>query len=204
MKINLRVLALAAIAVLAPSLALAVASTPLQQQVMCSPNIPGEQGSRQIGTPVNSPVPSGTVYTLNSQGCAAILLADVGYMRSLGFGIGANLFSIQSTGALTSASTATTVLIGTLPAGTYISAIMLNEIAGAAITGGVDIGDAASGTQFVSAQALSANGLIMVADSAITRVVGSTGTPVARPVYATCHTSCNAGSVTITVLYSYF
>lgn len=196
--------ALATAALLWAAPALAAASTPLQQQVMCAsdPGV-GAPGARTIGG-TNSAVPSLTLYILNGQGCAAILLQDVAYFRSQGFTQGANLQSIQSTGAVTSASSATSVQIGTLPAGAMIVGVMLNEIAGAAITGGVDIGTTSTGTDIASAVALGANALVTVADSALTRLFGTTGTPVAKPVFVTCHTSCNAGSVTITILWSYF
>lgn len=180
--------------------AFSAASTPLQQQWLCAPEASGAAtGARRVVNPNTN-----NAVGLNGDGCGLFLRADVGYWLTQGFSVGPNLFSIQSTGALTSASSATSVNIGTLPAGAYISAIMLNEIAGAAITGGVAMGTAASGTQIVTAQALGANGLLMVADSAITRVFGTTGSPNAVSIFATCVTSCNAGSVTITVLYSYF
>lgn len=201
-----RCLALAAIAAFAlwQSPAQTAPSTPLQQQILCGPEVSGATtGSRTIGGTLSA-VPSGTIYGLNGQGCALVKLQDVPYFQSQGYTTGANLFSIQSTGAVTSAASATSVQIGVLPAGAYISAIMLNEILGAAITGGVDIGTTSTGTDFASAVALGANALVMVADSALTRVVGVTGTPTAKPIFVTCHTSCNAGSVTVTVLYSYF
>lgn len=178
--------------------AFSAASTPLQQQWLCAPS--AQSGAKRLVNPNTN-----NVVGTNGRGCGLFLLADVGYWLSQGYSVGPNLFSIQSTGALTSAASATTVNIGTLPAGAYISAIMLNEIAGAAITGGVALGTAASGTQIVAAQALGANGLLMVADSAIVaRVFGTVGTPNAVSIFATCVTSCNAGSVTITVLYSFF
>lgn len=181
--------------------ALAVTSTPLQQQWLCAPEASGAAtGARRVVNPNTN-----NAVGLNGDGCGLFLRADVGYWLTQGFSVGPNLFSIQSTGALTSAASATTVNIGTLPAGAYISAIMMNEIAGAAITGGVAMGTAASGAQIVTAQALGANGLLMVTDAAILlRVFGTTGTPVQQAIFATCVTSCNAGSVTITVLYSYF
>lgn len=204
---TLRALLAAALflAPLAPAPVFAAASTPLQQQVMCSPEpAVSAAGPRLVGGSLSA-VPTGTLYSINGQGCTLVKLADVGYFQSQGYTAGPNTFSIQSTGALTSASSATSVQIGTLPAGGYITGIMLNEIAGAAITGGVDIGTASTGTQIVSAQALGANGLLAVADSAVVaRVFGTTGTPNAVAIWATCHTSCNAGSVTITILWSYF
>lgn len=180
--------------------AFSAASTPLQQQWLCAPEASGAAtGARRVVNPNTN-----NAVGLNGDGCGLFLRADVGYWLTQGFSTGPNLFSIQSTGALTSAASATTVLIGTLPAGAFIQAIMLNEIAGAAITGGVDLGTTASGTDYVSAQAVAANAALIVKDAGITRFVSSSGSPIAQSIYATCHTSCNAGSVTITVLYSYF
>src|SRR6267154_208514 len=52
---------------------------------MCSSDVAGGvQGPRTIGGTL-SPVPSGTTYVLNGQGCALIALADVGYFQSQGF-----------------------------------------------------------------------------------------------------------------------
>jgi hypothetical protein len=197
----LKVASLAALALL-PWSAQAATSTVTQQVIMCAsdPGI-GPPGARTIGGTLSA-VPSGTVYVLNGQGCAAIAKGDVGYFQSQGFTPGSNLFTIQYAG-VTSAASATTQLVGTLPAGAIIQNVILAETAGAAITGGVDIGTTASGTNYVSAQALGANGLLVVADSALTRIVGSSGNTTAQSVYVTCHTSCNAGSVTITILWSY-
>jgi len=205
MKMNLRILALAAAVLLPSSGAFAAASTPNQQQVMCQGDVSGATtGTRTIGGTLSA-VPSGTIYVLSGQGCVLVKQQDIAYFLSQGFTPGPNLFSIQSTGALTSAASATTVLIGTLPAGAFIQSVVLQEIAGAAITGGVDIGTTASGTDIASAVALGANALVTVADSALTRIFkDGSNNPVAKGINVTCHTSCNAGSVTITVLYSYY
>lgn len=192
-----------ALSAFAPLPALPATSTVNQQQVMCQGDVSGATtGTRTIGGTLSA-VPSGTIYVLNGQGCALIAIGDVAYFQSQGFTAGANLFSLQFAG-ITSAASATTQQIGTMPKGGVIIGILLAETAGNSITGGVDIGTTASGTNIVSAQALSANGLITVADSAIAlRIVGSSGSTVANPVYVTCHTSCNNGSITVTVFYSF-
>lgn len=203
MKMNLRILALAAAALLPWSgQALAAASTVNQQQVLCQGDVSGATtGTRTIGGTLSA-VPSGTIYVLSGQGCALIATGDVGYFLSQGFTAGANLFSIQFAG-LTSAASATTVQVGTLPKGAIIQNVILAETAGASITGGVALGTTASGTNYVTAQALGANGLLVVADSALTRIIGSSGNTLAQPVFMTCVTSCNNGSVTVTILYSF-
>jgi hypothetical protein len=204
MKMNLRILALAVAAAALgwSSPGFTAASTVNQQATVCQGDVSGATtGTRTIGGTLSA-VPSGTIYVLNGQGCALVAIGDVAYFLSQGYTQGSNLFSIQYAG-VTSAASATTTQVGILPKGAVIMAVIMAETAGAAITGGVDIGKAASGTDFASAVALGANALITVADSALTRIVGTSGTTTQWPVYVTCHTSCNAGSITITILYSF-
>jgi hypothetical protein len=112
---------------------------------------------------VTNPGTSGGSYNLNAQGCAPISLAnsDAAYFQSQGYTPGPNLFSlIQQT--ITVSTTATTSTI-TLPANAYIAGIVLQETAGNAVTGGVDIGNATSATAYASAVTLGANALVAVA-----------------------------------------
>ncbi len=191
-----------ALAALAPLPAFPAASIVNQQQVLCAPEVAGAtNGARTVGG-TGSQVPSGTLYSLNSQGCGLIAVGDVGYFLSQGFTPGPNLFSIQYAG-VTSAASATSVQVGVLPKGALIMGVLLAETAGNAITGGVDIGTTSTGTNYASAVALGANAVVMVADSALTRIIVSSGNTLAEPVFVTCHTSCNNGSITITVLYSF-
>jgi hypothetical protein len=202
MKNFLRILAASALAVQlwSPAPVFAAASTVNQQRMMCQNDVTGaSSGARTIGGTLSA-VPSGSIYTLNGSGCTLVAVGDVAYFLSQGFAFGAQTGMIQYAG-LTSASSATSVLIGTLPQGAVIQSILLAETAGAAITGGVAIGTTSSGTNIVTAQALGANGLLVVADASVTKIIGSTGTTLANPVYATCVTSCNAGSVTISIIY---
>ena len=194
---------LAAAALLAlASPAVPAASVVNQQQVLCSNDIPSAgSGPRTIGGTL-SPVPSGTLYVLNGQGCAAVAVGDVGYFQSQGFTPGTNFFSIQYAG-VTSAASATSVQVGVLPKGAVIMGVLLAETAGNAITGGVDIGTTSTGTNYASAVTLGANAVVTVLDSALTRIIVSTGNTLAEPVFVTCHTSCNSGSITITIFWSY-
>jgi hypothetical protein len=203
MKMNLRILALAAAALLPWSTpSFPAASTVNQQQVMCQGDVSGATtGTRTIGGTLSS-VPSGTLYVLNGQGCALIAVGDVAYFLSQGFTAGPNLASIQFAG-ITSAASATTQQVGTLPKGAIIMTVLLAETAGNAITGGVDIGTTASGTNYASAVALGANAVVTVTDAALTRIVVSSGNTIAQPVFLTCHTSCNSGSITVTIFYAF-
>lgn len=202
MKFTLRAALVAALclAALAPAPVLAAASVVNQQRNMCQGDVSGATtGTRTIGG-TGSAVPSGTLYVLNGQGCAFIAVGDVGYFLSQGFTAGPQTGMIQFAG-LTSAASATTVQIGVLPAGAIIQSIVMAETAGAAITGGVALGTTASGTNIVTAQTLGANAATVLADTAVTKIITSSGTTLANPVFATCVTSCNAGSVTISIIY---
>jgi len=81
---------------------------------------------------------------------------------------------------------------------------VLQETAGNAVTGGVDIGNATSATAYASAVTLGANAAVAVADSALTRVYPATTPTSAQKILTVCHTSCNSASFNITIFYSYF
>jgi hypothetical protein len=83
-------------------------------------------------------------------------------------------------------------------------AIVLQESAGNAVTGGVDIGNGTSATAYASAVALGANALVAVADSALTRVYPATTPTVAEQILVACHTACNSANFNITILFSFF
>lgn len=179
----------------------AAASVAVDYLYLCAPEqAVGTAGPRRV----TNPGASGGSYQLNNQGCALISLAnsDAAYFISQGYVQGVNLFSLIQTG-ITANTTATTSTI-TLPANAVIMAIVLQESAGNAITGGVDIGNATSATAYASAVALGANALVAVADSALTRVYPATTPTSAQKILTVCHTGCNSGIINITILYSYF
>ena len=187
---------------LSPELANAAPSTQTAHAYLCAPEpVVGSSGPRRVvnTSSTASPQPS---YILNSGGCAVIASGDIGYFLGQGFYYGPNIFSLVQTG-ITATTTASTSTI-TLPASAVIQNIVLAETAGNAITGGVDIGDSGSATRFASAVALGANATVVVADSALTRVFANSGTPASDQILVACHTSCNSGSINITILYSYF
>ncbi len=180
----------------------AAATSQITHAYLCAPDVAGGvQGPRRV---VNTSSTAATqpAYVLNSGGCALINGADIGFFLSQGFSYGPNIFTLQQSG-ITASTTATTSTI-TLPAYGYIVGIVLSETAGNAITGGVDIGDSGSATRFASAIALSANATVAIADSALTRLFVPSGVPTADQILVACHTSCNSGSINITILWSYF
>lgn len=180
----------------------AAASTQTAHAYLCAPEPSvGSPGPRRVVNTSSTASPQPT-YILNNLGCAVIASGDIGFFLSQGFFYGPNTFSLVQTG-ITATTTASTSTI-TLPASAVIMQIILAETAGNAITGGVDIGDSGSATRFASAVALTSNNTVAVADSALTRVFANSGTPAADQILVACHTSCNSGSINITVIYSYF
>jgi hypothetical protein len=189
-------------AVLPASIAHAAASTQTAHAWLCAPKTSAAAvGPRRVvnTSSTASPQPS---YNLNGDGCALIASGDIGFFQSQGFYYGPNTFSLIQTG-ITASTTATTSTI-TLPANAIIDFVVLAETAGNAITGGVDIGDSSSATTYASAVALGANATVTVADSALTRLNANGGLPAAFKILVACHTSCNSGSINITIGYKYF
>ncbi len=169
--------------------------------IMCQPSAPGAgQRAATIGG-VNSQVPSQTLYVLNSVGCAAIANRDVGYFRSQGWVQGTNLFTASIVG-LTAASTTANSPI--LPAGAVIQAITIQETAGQIVTGGIDIGTAASGAQVVSAFAVAASANLAIPPASILLFeFPATGTPAPQQIFFNAHTNWTDGAtVNATIFYS--
>jgi hypothetical protein len=201
-----RALLIASLAVLPFSLPItpahAAATTQTTHAFLCraAPSVGTGGPARVVNTSSTaSPQPS---YTLNGDGCAVIAASDIGFFLSQGFFYGPNMFVLQQQ-AMTATTTSTTSTI-TLPAYGMILAVVLEETAGNAITGGVDIGDSGSATRFASAVALAANATVVVADSALTRVFSNSGVVSADQILVACHTSCNSGSINISILYAYY
>jgi hypothetical protein len=204
MTIRRLLLAAAALAAVltAPLPALPAASTQTAHAVLCAPDAAGTSpGPRTVvnTSSTASPQPS---YSLNGQGCALIASGDIGFFLSQGFTGGQNVFSLIQTGITASTTSSTSTI--TLPASAVIYQIVLAETAGNAITGGVDIGDSGSATAYASAVALGANATVTVADSALTRLFANSGKPAADQILVACHTSCNSGSINITIIYGFF
>lgn len=192
---------------LAPFLALAalvaVSDTALAGGIYCRSQAAATgPGSSTIGG-TNSAVPSGTLYVLNSDGCAGIAQQDVGYFLSQGFYPGANLFTL--TQAAITANQTTANGGNTLPSGAVITNIVVHNTTANAVTGGVNIGTAAAGAQVVSALAVGANALVTVPQASIlAQTFNSTGTPVAQPLYVNALTAFNSASLNVTIFYSLF
>jgi len=188
---------------LAVAAALAFAAAPQPSHAsygsfLCAPNpAEGAVGPRRITNPATS-----NSYPLNSSGCAFIANADVAYAMSQGFSGGWNVWTASQVG-ITANTTSQNSLI--LPAGAYIHNIIIGETAGNAVSGGVDIGTAASGAQIASAIAVAGNALVGIPDaSLLKRTFGTGSAPAQQQIFFACHTACNSASLNVTVIYSLF
>jgi hypothetical protein len=168
--------------------------------VLCAAQQPDTGAARTIGGTA-SQIPSGTIYTLNGQGCTIAKQQDVGWFLSQGFSpgppFGANI--LYTTGVLTGT---TSVQIGTLPASTYVQHIIVNNLTANAVTGGIAFGTTANGTDIDATLACGANCLAFAADSALVKRVASV--TAQTPIFASAVTAWNSANVTITVVYGYF
>jgi hypothetical protein len=136
---------------------------------------------------------STTVYHLDSQGRALVAEADIPYLRAHGFSpvrdTQADLF--VTSGVI--ASGTSSVGLGILPANYFIEHLILQELAGSAITGGVNIGSTAGGNDIVSALAITANLLTAVAGASILKRAFSTSAPTS--LFVSAVTSWNSANL---------
>lgn len=179
----------------------AAASTFSSKAQMCAPDKAGGTKGPAFVTNPNTSVN----YSLDSRGCAIMALADAQYFQTQGFTQGAGTFAIFA-GPYTAQST--TANSPTLPANAIIDDIVVQETAGNALTGGLDVGVAGSSdATIVSAYAVGANGVIAVPSASILKRVfptsGTTG-PAAQQVFFNAHTSWNSGKIYVTITYHYF
>lgn len=180
-------------------------TAPLQaaQVFMCQGDVSGAStGARTIGG-TNSAVPSQTLYSLNSAGCALIQLADIGYFQSQGY---TQNSSEQSIVFQTGVQTGTTdLVVGALPAGAYLKSVLVNNLTANAVTGNISVGSTANGTDIVASLVCAANcvasapGTTALAKSVFTATGGA-----ATTIHAAAITSWNSANVNITVVYGYF
>jgi hypothetical protein len=168
-------------------------------QVMCSPEqSSGAQQRRVVVT--SSTAATQPVYVLNGQGCAVIAQADVGFFLAQGYTQGSPFANMLfTTGVLTGT---TAVQMPSLPAGTYIREILVDNSTANAVTGGIDIGTTSGGADVVSALTCAANCLTFVADSGLLkRIFSKTAT---QSLFVVGHTSGNSANLNLTVVYGYF
>jgi hypothetical protein len=191
----------AGLALLAPSSAFAAASLQVTHAFICTPEVTvGTAGPRLIVNTASTAVPQPS-YQTNSQGCALVATADVGFFLSQGYTFGINE-GVQIQNAITANLTGGTSQL-LLPAYGFIKYIVIEETAGNAITGGVNIGDAGSATRFGSAVAVGANANVVVVPTNLTGS-SNTGVPAADTVLIAAVTAFNSASINVTVIFGYF
>lgn len=170
------------------------------QTVLCAPNPLDQSSMRTIGG-ASSSIPSKTLYTLNGQGCTIAQQQDIGWFLAQGFTAGPPFGPnvLYTTGVWTGT---TSLLAGTLPAGTYVQHIIFSNSTANAVTGGIAVGTTSGGTDVVAAQACAANCLVYVTDANILKRIFSTANP--QPIYVSPVTAGNNANVTVTIVYGYF
>jgi hypothetical protein len=190
-----------AFAPMAPIDVQAAASLQVTHATLCSPDIAGGvQGPRRVvnTSSTASPQPS---YQLNAQGCALIASPDIGFFLSQGFTVGASEGVIQQN-AITANQTGTTSTL-VLPAYAFVKYIVIEETAGNAVTGGVNVGDSGSATRFLSGTAVGANANVVVVPTNLTGS-SNTGIPTADTILVVAATSFNSASLNVSVIFGYF
>jgi hypothetical protein len=190
-----------AFAPIAPIPANAAASLQVTHAFLCAPEVTvGTAGPRLVVNSSSTAVPQPS-YQLNSQGCGLIATADVGFFVSQGYTFGVNE-GVQLQNAVTANLTAgTSTLI--LPPYGFIKYIVVEETAGNAVTGGINIGDAGSATRFGSAVAVAANSNTVVVPTNLTGS-SNTGVPASDTVLIAAVTAFNSASLNVTVIFGYF
>lgn len=202
MKSRLIALIAALALAITPFIQIEKAEAASPQALMCQGDVSGAStGARQIGG-TGSQVPSGTLYTLNSNGCALIAQADIGYFQSQGYIQNSSQTSVfLLTGALPASGT-TDIVGPVIPAGAYIQQIIWFNSTANAVTGGVSVGTTANGTDVVAAQAVGANAMTFTTDALLLKRVFST--TAATTLHFAPVTSSNSANLTVTVIYGYF
>jgi len=192
---------IAALAALAPIPLNAAASLQVTHVVLCSPDIAGGvQGPRRVVNTASTASPQ-PAYQLNAQGCAVIATPDVGFFLSQGFTVGTNE-GVSQQNAITANTTGTTSQI-VLPAYGFVKYIIIEETAGNAVTGGINVGDSGSATRFTSATAVGANANVVVVPTNLTGS-SNTGIPTADTILIAAQTAFNSASLNVTVIFGYF
>ena len=200
--LKLALAAALAVAPIAPIPANAAASLQVTHAFMCSPEVSvGTAGPRLIVNTSSTATPQPS-YQTNSQGCALVASADVGFFLSQGYTFGTNE-GVQIQNAITANTTGTTSTI-IVPAYGFIKYIVIEETAGGSITGGLNVGDSGSATRFGSAVAVAANSNTVVVPTNLTGSA-NTGVPASDTVLVAAVTGFAGGaSLNITVIFGYF
>lgn len=168
--------------------------------------VPAEAASIRVCSPIgfNGTPPtqfkapnSSNLYTVDSRGCFLVPYGDLGDARAAGFIPSDTVKSLVVSGI--GALDFTSIVI---PAGAFITGIIVDNSTANAVTGGLDFGTTSAGTDVISALACAANCLVPVVDSAILKRVFSR--TVATPISITAHTSWNSAKVNVTIFYGYF
>jgi hypothetical protein len=187
-----------ALAPLAPIPVDAAASLQVTHVFLCAPEPSvGTAGPRRVvnTSSTASPQPS---YQLNALGCALFANPDVGFFLSQGFFIAPAETTLQQ-----NAVTANGNLTISIPPYGFVKYIVIEETAGNAVSGGLNIGDSGSATRFGSAVAVGTNANVVIVPTNLTGSA-NTGIPTADVVAVAAVTSFAGASLNISIIIGYF
>lgn len=144
---------------------------------------------------------SGTSYSLNARGCAALAATDIADAVAAGFVQPGGLQSVTRTNITTSASGNDLIL----PAGATIIRIVAAEVSGAAVTGNLEIGTTNGGSEVccASAQGFQA-GLVSpsVSDAQLKKNAFSDTGPTT--LYVDTSGAFGSGALAVTIFYALY
>jgi hypothetical protein len=192
---------------LAPIPANAAASSQLLHAFMCaSPSAGGLTGGKRIVN-TSSTAAAQPTYYLNAAGCALIASADFPYFLSQGFYF-VDQVAVAAQVGITASGTSSVTSSFTIPQYAFIRSIVIEETAGNAITGGLNIGNLGGATGIASAVAVGANASVAVSDAALStsggRIYSPEGVPTATTLTFAAVTSWNSAAINVSVIYGYY
>jgi hypothetical protein len=146
-------------------------------------------------------------YSINSFGCAYLYQADIPTAQSQGWTYGSQTGVINY---LTGVQTGSTNLqLGTLPANTYIQAVIITNLTANATTATI-VGSTSGGAQVVASVTIAASVVATMTLVAATGTVPFPTAPTAAPYTTPGGTlwigagTWNSANLAVTVIYSYF
>jgi hypothetical protein len=197
MKSKIRSLAaslLFAVALVAP---LAILPARAASVVMCAPTESGKpEGPRRVVNPNTN-----NAYGINSAGCLVVQAADIGWFVSQGFTVGSPYAAVTLSGI-----TVTNAGPLTIPVGTFIRDIIVQETSGSAMSGLLRVGTTSGAGNILSGSVfIAALSTTVVSDAAFATAGRVFATSSATNLYLTAASGTfGSASLAVTVIYGYF
>lgn len=168
--------------------------------VMCAPpSVSAAKGPKFV----TNPATGGGSYSLDQNGCAVMVQADVGYFRSQGYSQGGGLATLFLQTPVNVAPNGATVVTGVLPPAAYITDLTIQEMSGAAPgTSSFNIGTSSGGTQIVNGTGCAALCLTAMPDVSMAKRVFNSTNP--QTMFVSPSTNWGGSQVNVTIHYTYF